>query len=241
MIRKRCPDASLSVTWESFMQVRSWMLSSVLAPIAAAGFVVAGAGVGHADTYNITGSACTNGCGAGGGGSITVTNDGTFLAVDVELTGTEFLHQGGLSTIGFDVSGAALTSADITNLLYEGTKTGFTFSSNTMMDGSGKWDYVINLSPSSNCTGVSNTCGQSLKFDITTTGAVTFQTDNNGHTEYFAVNVADIPVSGAVNTGVVEATLAATPLPPAVALLAPVLGFGLLRLRRRRALASAAA
>jgi hypothetical protein len=197
----------------------------------------------HATTYVINQDYCSTPCGAAG--TINVSGEGTStLSVDVELT-NGFLHTStGLNTLNFSLSGAQITSANIANVVYEGTQSAFSFSSSTTgtnVDGSGSWLDLLTLT---GCTGGANTCGTSLTFDIINlTPGVNFLSHLvNGVAIYFGVNVSSTTSSSTANTGIEGAVLSPSPvpLPPAVLLFGSALvGMGLLGRRRKKGPAQA--
>src|SRR5260370_34807394 len=85
------------------MKARAWMLNSVVAPIVAAGFIVASAGLGHATTYVQTSDDCTGGCGTSSSNTVTVTTAGT-NTLDILFSlanGFNFIHSGFPGSFGF--------------------------------------------------------------------------------------------------------------------------------------------
>jgi hypothetical protein len=221
-----------------------------VASVAAALLVgLGGLSAGRADTitdYNLNQAQCGgSGCGEPAGfnfGTVVVdiNTAGTSATITYNLT-TGTFHEGsnGLTTAVFDMAGVTSWS--------ETSGGGFTWAvqANPSEDGLGTFPQ------GERCTaGVNHQCGTNLVITAIGTNLATALNSNN----FFAgVDIFNVVSSTAdacrgsfsgglcTYTGAVGTSLVATPVPPALALLASVFGLGFFRLQRRRAISGVAA
>lgn len=208
-------------------------------------------GGARADTivdYNLT--ACFNDsgnsyCGSAGTNYGTVVVDinsaGTSATITYNLTNgaiADYVSNPQDASATFQMTGVSSFSVTSSNDVY-----GTSAWSNISGSGGAEIDYGEPGGAGSNlgvftdgvsCSDNYYGCGTSLVITVTGTG-LAVSTDSAGYFAGLDTQSAD-PQNGAVGT-----TLAATPLPGALAMLAPVLGGGFLALRRRRRKLSAAA
>jgi hypothetical protein len=191
-------------------------------------------------TYDLNVDHCTGTCLYSSYGTVSVTQGVGTLAVDVEITAAGAQLHDPLHSFSFDLSGAAITS---TNITYPGftPPTGVTWAFATFptqnQDGFRIWPYSLDCTSSLS----SNGCGKSLKFTIATTGAFLSHLIDS-LSIYFIADITST-VNGVTRTGMVGATECPgicgtelnTPLPSAIILFGSALaGLGLLGVRRRR-------
>jgi len=195
------------------------------------------AGASQATVYTLTLSGCSNSCGAGPFGTVTVTNDATDLGsldVLVQLaSGVQFNGAGNSTThnsLAFDLVGSPAVT-------YKGL-TGEPFANSGAMSNAspfGAFGYSLDYTgPNHNPTGITT-----LSFEIFSATAsalhplVLGSTDYNGTPLYFA---ADIAANG--NTGNVAATSTHATVPEPASWAMMLVGFGglgaVLRSKRRR-------
>jgi hypothetical protein len=216
------------------------MLSSVLAPIAAAGLVtLAVPTISYAATLAspaiINFDDCTGGCGQTQGsttanfGSVTFTQVGT-SEIDFTInlaSGYDFFNSGNGTSFEFntsDTSGLGTVASPPSNW-------SFVKPANSL-DGLGAFQYGLQCGATGGTP--NKTCGSTLTFDIT--GLNSNNIINNARGVFIAVDICFVSGTTCAGTGPVAVTGSAgvTPIPPALAMLAPVFGLGFFGLRRRR-------
>jgi hypothetical protein len=188
-------------------------------------------------SFTFTSDDCTGGCGPNGQGSnnnnfgsVTVTQSGNSLTFDITLTDSLLFLSGNAQGIGasfgFSLSG-------ITTLSSFSTSDPFHLISLTagsvQMDGAGTFDFGVVCDTCS----PSNPDGNTLTFTITATGltinALETATGGSNINDFFAADVISCLTgsgtactgTGTGNTGVIDATLTAAPVP------GPIVGAGL--------------
>jgi hypothetical protein len=238
------------------------MKTNLLTSVAVAGFVLASMSVGNAVTYIQTSDDCTGGCGTSSSNTVTVTADGTTViggttmnVIDISVSlvsGFNFVSSGFPNGVGGGGFGFGLNSGFTPIEFIQGTTgwstTGWTPSSGTttspqaISGASLQWDGAGTFSNGyfmKWAGGTSTPDGQTLDFHIAAAGLTlsSFAPTSNG--SFFTADVLGTNSLGVRNTGVIDFTLAPTPVPGALVLFGTVLSGGYFGLRRRRRGASA--
>jgi hypothetical protein len=203
-------------------------------------------------SFTFTSDDCSGGCGPNGQGStnnnfgsITATIDSVNtnqLDFSVMLIPTfRFLSGNGAgiaASFALDFNGVSSITISNANSTFSNNN-GAQSAGSHMMDGEGTFNYILTC----NTCSPSSPDGQLLSFDVTSTGLTGAQLLADLHTgsggSWFAADV-----NGSTgNTGVIDATLGAVPIPGALPLFGTVLfgGVGLARWRKGRRSAVAAA
>ncbi len=226
--------------------------SGACAALLASGFMLASAGMASADTFTFTSCHLSDGCGtATSFGTVTLTQSGTSVNFDVVLnSGNLFVETGAggneLFLFNDSLSGSTITNITATlngvTVAITGGLSGFTnISPAVSADGTGTFTASVECTTASSCNGASGADINDLHFTVTNATLAQLETVNaNGN-----IFVADILCGQTGCTGLTGPVDVSgphpVPLPGAALMLGPVLGFGYLRLRRRRSRALAAA
>jgi hypothetical protein len=245
------------------MKTKSQMLTSALAPVAVAGFVLASVSVGNAVTYVQTSDDCTGHCGTSSSNTVTVAADGTTViggttmnVIDISVSlapGFNFIHSGFPGSFGFGLSSGFSSIDFLTGTTPWSTNTWTPINSpvsatspqsvngaSQSWDGSGTFTNGYGMTWNGG-NGIGNEDGTTLDFHIAGVGLTlaNFAADTTG--SFFAADVAGVNTNsdGVRNTGIIDFTLAPTPVPGALVLFGTVFGAGYFGLRRRRQGASA--
>ena len=225
-------------------------LGNLLAGVALAVSLVGAAGAANATTYLLTVDTCTGGCiiaPATNAGKVTVTNIVGGITIDVLLGPNVYFNQAGQGheSLGFNfVSLGSDTFKNFTETDVAGNHPTGGFGPATFVEtGNGNFDglkYGLDWIGTGNNGHLTTTGIKEVKFDVigANTTVAAFAANPN---LYFKVDVATIFPTGAVRTGIVEATLSpGVPEPETWALM--ILGFGGIgaALRHKRRVAASA-
>ncbi len=207
--------------------------------LASSALLLGGLGGARAATYSLT--ACQDGgsgyCSGSPYGSVVVniTGGGTEATIQYTLT-TGTIADPTDASLTFDLTGT-ITSASVTS----GSGWGSVVTGGTEEIDYGEGTVPFGSFPDGASCNNSSGCGTSVTVTVYGTG-LGVQNNTSG---YFAALDTCSGYSGSDcqygNNGAVATSVSATPLPGALAMLAPVLGGGFLALRRRRRKLSAAA
>jgi hypothetical protein len=226
----------------------------MLALAVAAAASVALTTVSRADTmtYVQTSDDCTGGCGTSSSNKVTISTTGTAGQIEISVSlasGFDFIHSGFPGSFGFGLS-SGFSSISFSTGTTAWSTTGWTpaatpvsaTSPQTINGASQSWDGSGTFSNGYAMTwnggnGIGNEDGQTLDFFISGTGLTlaSFAADTTG--SFFTADVAGTGTTNGVrNTGIIDFTLQATPLPGAALLFGSVLfgGLGVSTWRRRR-------
>lgn len=235
------------------MKTKTWR-SLPLASLTAAVIVMGTAGA-NAATYVQTSDDCTGGCGTSTSNTVTVTDLGSgVLDISVSLaSGFNFISSGFVGSFGFGLT-SGFTSVSFIQGTTTWSTTGWTpiatpvsaTTPQTITGASQSWDGQGTFSNGYGMTwnggnGIGHEDGQTLDFHISASGLTlaSLVADTGGST--FVADVAGTgttTVNGVTtrNTGIIDFTLQAVPLPGAAVLFGTVLfgGIGASMTRKRR-------
>jgi hypothetical protein len=204
----------------------TWKLAGIAAAVVTGLLVVSPA---QADVFNFTADHCSGGCGTPPFGSVTLTQNGTTVDVDVDLFGVnQFVKTGAADFEAFKFNAIGVVLGDIS----VSQNPGRTLAAQTGAfngDGTGSFGFGIACTTCGN--GASDKFGTDIVFQVAN-ATIADLTAPNGSGFTF---VADI-IGSTGNTGPVAATTQAPPSvpePTTLALLGSgLIGFGLLRRRK---------
>jgi len=201
---------------------------SVLATAALATGLLAAAPAQAAVVFNLTGDHCSGGCGTPPFGTVTLTQNGTTVDVDVDLFGTNaFVKTGAADFEAFKFNATGVVLGDIT---VNQNNPGKTLAAQTgAFNGDGTGTFGFGIACTTCGGGASDKFSTDIIFHVATATIADLTAPNSSGNVF----VADI-IGSTGNTGPVFATSDPTPAPEptTLALLSSgLLGFGLLRRR----------
>ena len=178
--------------------------------------------------FNLTGDHCSGGCGTPPFGSVTLTQNGTTVDVDVDLFGTNaFVKTGAADFEAFKFNATGVVLGDIT---VNQNNPGKTLAAQTgAFNGDGTGTFGFGIACTTCGGGASDKFSTDIIFHVATATIADLTAPNSSGNVF----VADI-IGSTGNTGPVFATSDPTPAPEptTLALLSSgLLGFGLLRRR----------
>jgi hypothetical protein len=194
----------------------------------------------QADTFNFTSCELSRGCGTAPFGTVTLTQSGTSVNFDVTVNSSEFRLRensqalsGGLFLFNDSLSGSTITSIASAPGTPTGGFSGFT--NVRVQTGNGRiFTAAVVCTNFFNCPGAGPTI-TSLTFTVTNATLAQLETPNpNSRGTLFLANIQHFSPTGG-QTGTIDVSAPATPLPAALPLFATGLGaLGLLGRRRKR-------
>ena len=224
------------------MRVKSVLKTSALGVAAVFAMSMAMTGVSYADTFLLTSDHCTGGCGTAPFGTVTATQAGTSVNVTVSLADSNrFVLTGSADNQYFKFNGAG-GSITVTENVPGVNLVGDSGAFNG--DGTGNFGFGITctpIAPMTSCAvggSAALPVGTILTFSVASTTLAALEAVNNlGN-----IFVADILSGTTGNTGPVDVTGTAVPIPGALPLFATGLAglFLIGRKRKKQAAASAA-
>ena len=233
------------------MKIKSGLLALASAFLLASAGIASAVPVTPPEQFTFT-SCATAVCGPTSFGTVTLTQSGSNVTVDVVLnSGNQFVETGASKQNFFlfqdNIAGSTVMTptATINGVTQTLSVSGVTNNTVDLTSaGEGTFTGQIFCTTSSDCNGASGPAINDLHFTVTSATIAQLGTPNASGVTF----VADIlcGATGCPNggpTGLVDVNTPGRPVPlPATALmLGPVLGFGYLRLRRRRSPAAATA